>query len=88
MRYDRNGWVCRPAPGTYTNEFLVGVEEVVFQGDHLLLRTTVCEDPDFVVKIPNTVGQGAVLAGDLVRIGWTKVDCRALEPDGDDAVGR
>ena len=77
-----------PAPGTYTNEFLVSVEDVVFQGGHLLLRTTVCGDLDFVVKIPNTLGHGAVLPGDRVRIGWTSVDCRALEPDGDDAVGR
>ena len=70
-----------PAPGTYSNEFEVPVSDIIFLGDHLLLRTAVCEEADFVVKIANVVGHGAVLAGDRVRIGWTRTDCRALIPD-------
>ena len=69
------------ASGTYSNEFEVPVSDVIFLGDHLLLRTEFADQPDFIVKIPNIVGHGAVLAGDSVRVGWTRTDCRALVPD-------
>jgi len=34
-----------------------------------------------IAKIANTVGHGAVLEDDRVRIGFTPLDCRALVPD-------
>ena len=70
-----------PASGTYSNEFTAPVEDVIFLGDHLLVRADMGGGADFTVKIPNIVGHGAVLAGDDVRIGWTPTDCRALIPD-------
>ena len=70
-----------PEPGTYGNEFLVPVSDVIFLGDHLLVRATMGQAADFVLKIPNIVGHGAVLPGDRVRVGWTPTDCRALVPD-------
>ena len=70
-----------PVAGTYSNEFDARIDDIVFLGDHLRLRVTVCGHDDFVVKIPNIVGHGAVLAGDRVRIGWTPTDCRALRPE-------
>ncbi|MCE2487235.1 MAG: ABC transporter ATP-binding protein [Desulfurellaceae bacterium] len=74
--------VClAPEPGLYTNRFEARVEDITFLGDHLRLRVAVCGRTDFIVKIPNTVGHGAVLEGDRVHIGWTPTDCRALEPD-------
>ncbi len=68
-----------PQPGTYSNEFEVPVEDMVFLGDHLRVQTSFA-GAGLVVKIPNVVGHGAVLAGDKVRIGWATTDCRALEP--------
>ena len=68
-----------PQPGTYSNEFEVPVEDMVFLGDHLRVQTSFA-DAGLVVKIPNVVGHGAVLAGDQVRIGWATTDCRALVP--------
>ena len=56
------------------------IEDIVFLGDHLELRLTVCSNPNFFAKIPNIVGQGAMLQGDRVRVGWSATDCRAL-PD-------
>ena len=74
-----------PEPGRYSNEIVVPVTDVIFLGDHLLVRTRVRAEAgaevDCVVKIPNVVGHGAVLPGDKVRIGWTQTDCRALIPD-------
>ena len=73
-----------PAPGLYTNEFDARIEDITFLGDHLRLRVSVCGRSDFIVKIPNTVGHGAVIEGDRVRIGWTPTDCRVLDPDDEE----
>ena len=79
--------VClAPKPELYTNRFEARVEDITFLGDHLRLRVAVCGRTDFVVKIPNTVGHGAVLEGDRVHIGWTPTDCRALEPDAQETT--
>ena len=74
-----------PEPGAYTNEFDAAVDDVTFLGDHLRIRATVCGRPDFIVKIPNVVGHGAVLEGDRIRIGWTPTDCRVLDADPEGA---
>ena len=74
-----------PAAGLYTNEFEARIEDITFLGDHLRLRVTVCGRSDFIVKIPNIVGHGAVLEGDRIRIGWTPTDCRVLDPDDEEA---
>ena len=70
-----------PKPGQYTNELEADIEDMTFLGDHLRLRLAVCGRTDFVAKIPNVVGHGAVLEGDRIRIGWTPTDCRALNAD-------
>ena len=76
-----------PDPGRYSNEFEALVDDIAFLGDHLRVRLSVCGSSDFVIKIPNTVGHGAVLKDDRVRIGFTPIDCRALVPDDDPEAG-
>ena len=73
-----------PTPGLYTNEFEAQIEDITFLGDHLRLRVRVCGRSDFVVKIPNMVGHGAVIEGDRVRVGWIPTDCRVLDPDNEE----
>ena len=75
-----------PEPGLYTNEFDAGIEDITFLGDHLRLRVSVCGRSDFVVKIPNMVGHGAVIEGDRIRIGWTPTDCRVLDAGDEEAA--
>jgi putative spermidine/putrescine transport system ATP-binding protein len=70
-----------PRPGLYTNEFDARIEDLTFLGDHIRLRLTVCGNSDFIVKIPNVVGHGAVIEGDRIRVGWTPTDCRVLDAD-------
>ena len=70
-----------PEPGLYTNELEALIEDITFLGDYLRIRVSVCGTSDFVIKIPNIVGHGALLAGDRIRIGWTPTDCRVLDPD-------
>ena len=71
--------------GLYTNEFDAKLEDMTFLGDHLRLRVSVCGSSDFIVKIPNVVGHGAVIKGDRIRIGWTPTDCRVLDADDREA---
>ena len=74
--------VClAPKPELYSNRFEADIQDITFLGDHLRLRVAVCGSTDFIIKIPNIVGHGAVLEGDRVQIGWTPIDCRALIPD-------
>ena len=69
------------APGKYTNEFEARIKDILFVGDHLRLRLGLCGNENFIVKIPNIVGHGAVLEGDSVLVGWGVTDCRALPDD-------
>ena len=77
VRPERTGLAAEA--GMYTNEFEVQVRDMAFLGDHLRVLTDV-GGQGFVVKIPNIVGHGGVLAGESVRIGWATLDCRALRP--------
>ena len=73
-----------PEPGRYRNELSARVEDLTFLGDHLRVRLSACARDDFIVKIPNVLGHGGLLAGDAVRVGWTTSDCRALNHESAD----
>ena len=75
-----------PKPGLYTNEFYAKILDITFVGDHLRIRAETCGVSDFIAKIPNKVGHGAVLEGDWIRIGWTPTDCRVLDPSEEEDV--
>ncbi len=70
-----------PPPGRYRNEFETTIDDMIFLGDHLRVRMAVGGCSDFIAKIPNVVGHGAVLPGDTVTVGWAALDCRALAPE-------
>ena len=67
-----------PGEGRYTNQMKATVEDLTFLGDQLRIRLSTCGREDFIATIPNIVGHGGLVKGDSVRIGWTTVDCRAL----------
>ena len=78
IRPERVGLAPEARASTH-NEFEARVEDLTFLGDHLRVVVSVLGTDDFIVKIPNVVGHGAVIPGDRVRIGWTPTDCRALD---------
>ena len=67
-----------PETGSYTNEVHASVKDLTFLGNQLRIRLSTCGREDFIATIPNTVGHGGLVQGDSVLIGWTIVDCRAL----------
>ena len=69
-----------PEAGSLPNVFSGVAEELIYLGDHIRTRFTVCGHDDFVVKIPNSAKHAHLKEGDTVNIGWNAEDCRALDP--------
>jgi putative spermidine/putrescine transport system ATP-binding protein len=68
-----------PPEGSLANVFPARVEELIYLGDSVRVRLTVCDNPDFVVKIANVFGHKTLSPGDMTRVGWRAEDCRALD---------
>lgn len=69
-----------PEPGSVPNVFDAIVEELIYLGDHIRTRVSVCGSRDFIVKVPNAQGHAVLQRGRQVRIGWLREDMRALDP--------
>lgn len=68
-----------PDEGAYPNVFKAKVEELIYLGDHIRTRASVCGDDEFVVKIANTSALASLKEGTEVTFGWKMEDCRALD---------
>ena len=68
-----------PESGKYPNEFEGRIEELIYLGDHIRTRASVCGRNDFIVKIPNATRHAVLQEGDVVKFGWSVEDCRALD---------
>ena len=58
---------------------LATVEELIYLGDHIRTRMSVCGRDDFIVKVPNATERSELQPGNAVQIGWKLEDCRALD---------
>ena len=72
--------VVGPKKGEMSNIFPARAEELIYLGDHIRTRFTVCGHDDFIVKIPNSAAHAHLREGETVDIGWNAEDCRALDP--------
>ncbi len=68
-----------PANGSMPNVFGAQVEELIYLGDHIRTRVSVCGHSDFVVKLPNAEGKVQFEPGSKISVGWKVEDCRALD---------
>ena len=68
-----------PSDGEVPNNFDAKVLELIYLGDLIRCRVSVCGDDEFIVKVPNASGHATINEGDDVRVGWTAEDCRALD---------
>ena len=55
------------------------VEELLYLGDHIRTRLSVCGRDNFIVKVPNAMLQSGLEPGQQVPLGWRMEDCRALD---------
>lgn len=67
-----------PAPGSLPNLFSARVAEVIYLGDHVRARLSVCGRDDFVVKLSNSEDTVRIEPGADITVGWRAEDCRAL----------
>ncbi|MEM7172643.1 MAG: ABC transporter ATP-binding protein [Pseudomonadota bacterium] len=65
--------------GSFPNVFTAKTEEIIYLGDHVRTRFSVCGHDDFVVKMPNAAGHIVLNEGESVKVGWHAEDCRALD---------
>jgi putative spermidine/putrescine transport system ATP-binding protein len=63
----------------YANTFDAKVEELIYLGDHIRSRLSVCGRNDFIMKVPNSSDNHSMRKGQSIRIGWSDQDCRALD---------
>ncbi len=68
------------APETADNVFEGVVQELIYLGDHIRVRVSVGGNDDFIVKVPNSANGRQVKKGETLKLGWSKADCRALDP--------
>ncbi len=65
--------------GSYDNIFDAKVEELIYLGDHIRTRVSVCGNNEFIIKVPNSANHVHMQEGETVKIGWMSDDCRALD---------
>ncbi len=61
------------------NTYSAMVKELIYHGDHIRTRFSVCGDDDFIVKVPNSADNTSLIEGKEVNIGWMSEDCLALD---------
>ncbi|WP_316399344.1 TOBE domain-containing protein [Bradyrhizobium sp. 33ap4] len=52
---------------------------MIYLGDHVRTRVSVCGHDDFVIKLPNSEGVVQLEPGATTTIGWKTEDCQALD---------
>ncbi len=68
-----------PEVGSLPNLFDAEIRELIYLGDHIRTRASVCGQDDFIVKIPNASHHAQLQEGAIAQFGWSIQDCRALE---------
>ncbi len=68
-----------PEAGAFPNVFEARVQELIYLGDHIRTRVSLCGKDDFIIKVPNAQGHAMLREGEQVRVGWALEDCRALD---------
>jgi len=71
--------IVNPAEGSVENVFDGRVEELIYLGDHIRTRISVCGNDDFIVKVPNSQVYSGLEKGRKIRLGWSSDDCRSLD---------
>ena len=64
--------------GSNENKFKGIVKELIYLGDHIRVRLDVCNNKEFIVKIPNE-GSISFEEGNSVDLSWQANDIRALD---------
>lgn len=64
---------------TIENQFKCAVKQIIYHGDHIRVRVSILGSDNFILKVPNSNNQLNLTVGDKVKLGWSFMDCRALD---------
>ncbi len=67
-----DGVMCNNVPGR--------IKELIYLGDHIRVRISLCGTDEFIVKVRNDADRRTLNVGDEILVGWYAEDCRALDP--------
>lgn len=68
------------APSDEPENVLDGkIEELIYLGDHIRVRMNVAGNDEFIVKVRNRRDKRPISEGDMVKVGWSASDCKALD---------
>ena len=76
-----------PEAGRVPNIVDAKVEELIYLGDHIRTRASVCGHDDFIIKMPNSADHTRLNPGDSIQVGWLAEDCRALDAPVSAGIG-
>lgn len=76
-----------PEAGRVPNIVDATVKELIYLGDHIRTRASVCGHDDFIIKMPNSADHARLNPGDSIQVGWLTEDCRALDAPAESRVG-
>ena len=71
--------IADDAAAPFDNQFTASVQEVIYLGDHLRTRLSVCGSEEFILKTPNAEGFDHLRPGQTIQVGWSRANCRALD---------
>ena len=77
LRFERVA--LNPRQGECDSTVSGRVEEMIYLGDHIRTRLSVCGVDNFIVKVPNAIRHSGLEPGQQVSLGWRMEDCRALD---------
>ena len=63
----------------FENNFSAIVKEIIYHGDHTRVRVELLGQDEFILKVPNASDFAEVNINDSINLGWSAVDCRALD---------
>ncbi len=70
--------VVNPSAGSVPNTFEARIEELIYHGDHIRISASLCNST-FITKMANAGAIQKFRVGDVMQIGWSAEDCRALD---------
>jgi len=61
------------------NRFSAEIKEIIYHGDHTRVRVNLLGSDNFILKVPNASSDLKLNLGDNLNLGWSSLDCRALD---------
>ena len=63
----------------FANTFQSVVKEIIYHGDHTRIRVSLLDHDNFILKVPNSSDSINIKENDIISLGWSINDCRALD---------